>query len=261
MINPCQRLNPLLENIRNVNKEFGDVVPDFQVGRTTGVLYLSLKYHRLHPEYIYQRVERLGNMYTLRILLLMCDITEHQEPIREITKTCLINNITVLIAWTLEEAGFYLSTLKAYEHKPPDLIKERVDKDYGSMYRTSLTSIARINKTDVESLKLNIGSIADVAIAPQEQMQMIPGLGRIKVRRIKEAFEKPFRPTVSQPSNPVPPNHESIIQVINHDADVRNNPNRDMDERLSSKRRQPVRSPSPVWDIELDLNQSDAESN
>jgi len=37
----CQkRLNPLLDEIRNVLKEFGDIVPDFQVGRTTGVLFL-----------------------------------------------------------------------------------------------------------------------------------------------------------------------------------------------------------------------------
>lgn len=29
-----------------------------------------------------------------------------------------------------EEAGRYLETFKAYEHKPPDIIKERVDPDY-----------------------------------------------------------------------------------------------------------------------------------
>ena len=74
-------------------KEFGDIVPDFEVGRTTGVLYLrwfalyewvwwrmmltlfsSLKYHRLHPEYIHQRIEKLGHRYNLRILLIVCDI-------------------------------------------------------------------------------------------------------------------------------------------------------------------------------------------
>jgi DNA excision repair protein ERCC-1 len=102
-----------------VGKEFGDIVPDFQVGRTTCVLYLryvldsslcrlaeradSLKYHRLHPEYIHQRIERLGHSYSLRILLLLCDVvsamlsllidmeftagqSEHQDPIRELTK-------------------------------------------------------------------------------------------------------------------------------------------------------------------------------
>ena len=76
----------------------------------------SLRYHRLHPEYIHQRIERLGQSYNLRVLLLMCDIvrspllshvpppnysqSEHQEPIRELTKVCLLNNITVIVAWS-----------------------------------------------------------------------------------------------------------------------------------------------------------------
>ena len=34
----------------------------------------SLRYHRLHPEYIHQRIEKLGHSYNLRILLLMCDV-------------------------------------------------------------------------------------------------------------------------------------------------------------------------------------------
>lgn len=35
-----QRGNPVLECIRNVGKEYGDIVADYQVGRTTGVLFL-----------------------------------------------------------------------------------------------------------------------------------------------------------------------------------------------------------------------------
>lgn len=102
IINPCQRLNPIVECIRNVPKEFGDILPDYQVGKTTGVLFLrclhlpssstppaerilrfwdhSLRYHRLHPEYIHQRIERLGLSYNLRILLLMCDIVRPPYP-------------------------------------------------------------------------------------------------------------------------------------------------------------------------------------
>jgi len=125
-----QRLtNHVVECIRNVPKEFGD---DYQVGRTTGVLLLrflrltysshrgpsrSLRYHRLHPEYI-QRIECLGQAYNLHVLLPMRDImrrtrltlthpahplapqSEHQDPIRELTKICLLNNITVIVAWS-----------------------------------------------------------------------------------------------------------------------------------------------------------------
>lgn len=35
-----QRGNPILEHVRNVGKEYGDILADYQVGRTTGVLYL-----------------------------------------------------------------------------------------------------------------------------------------------------------------------------------------------------------------------------
>lgn len=51
----------------------------------------------------------------------------------------------------------YLATYKAFEHKPPDLIKERVDKEYGAMLRAALTSINKVNKTDVESLRTSFG--------------------------------------------------------------------------------------------------------
>jgi hypothetical protein len=68
--------------------------------------FYSLKYHRLHPEYIHTRVEKLGLSYNLRILLILCDIvrnylqlsrclirftlqSEHREPVRELTKVKL----------------------------------------------------------------------------------------------------------------------------------------------------------------------------
>lgn len=40
LISQMQRGNPVLECIRNVGKEFGEIVADYQVGRTTGVLFL-----------------------------------------------------------------------------------------------------------------------------------------------------------------------------------------------------------------------------
>ncbi|TDL21709.1 DNA repair protein rad10, partial [Rickenella mellea] len=181
VVNPCQRLNPVLECIRNVSKEFGDIIPDFQLGKTTCALFLSLKYHRLHPEYVHQRIQRLGHAYTLRILLLMCDISEHQDPIREITKTCLINNMTVIVAWTPEEAGMYLATYKAFEHKSPDVIKERVDRDYHAVLKAALTSINKVNSTDVETLRTSFGSFANIAKASPEELLKLPGFGQVKV--------------------------------------------------------------------------------
>lgn len=65
--------------------------------------------------------------------------------------------MTIVVAFNAEEAGYYLSTFKQFEHKPPDMISERVDKDYSSMLRSSLTSISKVNKTDVETLRTAFG--------------------------------------------------------------------------------------------------------
>ncbi|PCH43674.1 DNA repair protein rad10 [Wolfiporia cocos MD-104 SS10] len=275
IVNPCQRGNPILECIRNVGKEFGDIVADYQVGRTTGVLFLrqvcrfmqvlmdagihchvSLRYHRLHPEYIYQRIERLGHSYNLRVLLLMCDVSEHQDPIKELTKVCLINNITIMVAWNAEEAGYYLSTYKQFEHKPPDMIKERVDKDYHSMLRTALTSISKVNKTDVETLRTSFGSFTDIARATSDQLQNLPGFGQVKAKRIRDAFERPFRNNAISTLSPASWQVQSgIVQ-----ADKGKGKERDTSpSSATTAASDPVqprrpREPSPVWDIELDLN-------
>ncbi|KIJ40933.1 hypothetical protein M422DRAFT_32048 [Sphaerobolus stellatus SS14] len=263
IINSCQRLNPLLEAIRNVPKEFGDIIPDFQVGRTTGVLFLSLKYHRLHPEYIHARIEKLGRKYDLRILLLVCDVSEHQDPIRELTKTCLINEITVIVAWSNDEAAMYLTTFKKFEHKPPDMIKERVEKDYPAIFRSALTSIKSINKTDAETLRTHCGSFAGIATTAEQSLLELPGLGQLKVRRLREAFHKPFnshaptaldtfvKKTTKFPSTNVSGNHEDTVE----DPSV-TGPKPSSSSTDQPARNRPPRSPSPVWDIELDLNDS-----
>ncbi|KZT11045.1 DNA repair protein rad10, partial [Laetiporus sulphureus 93-53] len=262
IVNPCQRGNPILECVKNVGKEFGDILADYQVGRATGVLFLSLRYHRLHPEYIHQRIERLGHSYDLRVLLLMCDVSEHQDPIRELTKVCLINNITIMVAWSAEEAGYYLSTYKQFEHKPPDLIKERVDKDYHSVLRNTLTTISRVNKTDVETLRATFGSFAGIAGATSEQLQNLPGFGQVKVSRMQDAFGKPFlnKATTTLPSSFTQPTRAEPAVKDKGKGKERATDTEEAVVSGSTVTPRAPRAPSPVWDIELELNESPSTS-
>jgi hypothetical protein len=81
-----------------------------------------------------------------------------------------------------EEAGHYLTTLKHFEHKPPDMIKERVDKDYHSILRTALTSISKVNKTDVETLRTSFG-------VSRHTFRQIPS-ARTKEQRVLRTYPK-----------------------------------------------------------------------
>ncbi|KXN71965.1 excision repair cross-complementing rodent repair deficiency complementation group 1, partial [Conidiobolus coronatus NRRL 28638] len=99
------RGNPILSNVRAVPWEYKDIVPDYVVGKTTCVLYLSLKYHKLYPDYIFQRVQKLRSNYQLRIILCRVDIPDPDRYLLELTKLTMNANLTLLLSWNDEEAG------------------------------------------------------------------------------------------------------------------------------------------------------------
>lgn len=66
--------NPILKSITNVPWEFDDsIIPDYVVGTTAGILFLSLRYHTLNPDYIHNRLKELGKRFELRVLLVQVD--------------------------------------------------------------------------------------------------------------------------------------------------------------------------------------------
>lgn len=214
LVSTTQKGNPVLDHIRNVPWEFNTgLAPDYQVGRTSCALFLSLKYHRLHPEYVSARVQKLGRMYALRILLVLVDVDDHEKHLREIHAVCVANAVTVILAWSNEEAGRYLETFKAYENKPPDAIKAKVEDGYLARLTNFLTSVKGVNKTDVVNLASGVGvSGTDLAIskdcpdellspqplkniiqASQAELIAIPGFGETKANKLYAALRTPFR--------------------------------------------------------------------
>lgn len=43
LVNKRQQGNPVLKHIRNVRWQFGDIIPDYQLGLNTAALFLSLR--------------------------------------------------------------------------------------------------------------------------------------------------------------------------------------------------------------------------
>lgn len=64
-----QRGNPLLKFITGVAWEYDDILPDYEIGKTIGILFLSVRYYNTNPDYINNRLKELGKKYELRVLL------------------------------------------------------------------------------------------------------------------------------------------------------------------------------------------------
>lgn len=193
LVSPRQKGNPVLNNIKSVGWEYSDIPADFVLGTTTCALFLSLKYHRLHPEYVYGRIKALGGRYNLRILLTMVDIENHEAPLKELSKTSLINNVTLVLAWSSQEAGRYLELYKNFENAPATNIKGIQSTTYSDQLVDFVTVPRGINKTDAVSLVAAFGSIRTAMNAAPEEIAMIGGWGTKKIQRWCQTVREPFR--------------------------------------------------------------------
>ncbi|EKG19327.1 DNA repair protein rad10 [Macrophomina phaseolina MS6] len=195
LVSPRQKGNPILNSVRNVPWEYSDIPADYVLGATTCALFLSLKYHRLHPEYIYSRIRALAGKYNLRILLTMVDIDNHEEALKELSKTSLINNVTLILCWSAQEAGRYLELFKTYEHAAPTSIRAPQASNYSEKMVEFITTPRSINKTDAVSLVSNFGSLRTAINAQPEEVALVAGWGEKKVKKWCSTVREPFRIT------------------------------------------------------------------
>lgn len=193
LVSTRQKGNPILNYVKSLPWEYSDIPCDYVLGTTTCALFLSLKYHRLHPEYIYSRLRQLGKLYNLRILLTMVDINNHEEALKELSKTSMINNLTLILCWSAQEAGRYLELFKSYEHASPTSLRAHQAETYEESLIEFITTPRTINKTDATSLVGNFGSLRAAVNAEPEELAMVPGWGEKKVKAWCSAVREPFR--------------------------------------------------------------------
>ncbi|XP_017039290.1 DNA excision repair protein ERCC-1 [Drosophila ficusphila] len=193
LVHSKQRGNPILKSILNVPLEFrDDIVPDYVVGRTSCVLYLSLKYYNLNPDYICQRLKTLGKMYELRVLLVQVDTPEPHNALKSLTRISLLADLTMMLAWNAEEAGKIIETYKQFEKRPPDLIMERVESNPHQKLVAALTNIKPVNKTDAVTLLQTFGNLGNLITASEERLSQVMGLGPRKAKKLYKTLQEPF---------------------------------------------------------------------
>lgn len=193
LVNTRQKGNPVLNHIKSQPWEYSDKIEaDYVLGQTTCALFLSLKYHRLHPEYIYKRIKDLQGKYALRIVLALVDIPNHEEILKELSKTSLINNVTLILCWSAAEGARYLELFKSYEHAPPTGIMGVQARSYKDRVEEFVTTPRGVNKGDAVSLVGATGSVRNAVNAEGEVIVSLGGWGEKKVKAWTGAVREPF---------------------------------------------------------------------
>lgn len=192
LVNPKQRGNPLLKAIHNVTWEFSDIVPDYQMGQTSCALFLSLCYHNLNPDYIHERLKQLGNSYQLRVLLVLVDNKDPHHMLKNLTRICILADLTLILAWSFDEAGKIIETYKIYENKPADYIRERGESSTYLRLIQALITIKPINKSDAMALIDKFKTLEGILQASEHQIASLPGIGERKAKKLHSTLHAKF---------------------------------------------------------------------
>lgn len=123
----------------------------------------------------------------------MVDIPNHEDSLRELSKTSLVNGVTVVLCWSAAEAARYLELYKSYENASFGAIRGQQASSYGEKLVEFVTVPRSLNKSDAVALVSNFGSLRNAVNADAEQLAMLGGWGRTKVKRWTSAVEEPFR--------------------------------------------------------------------
>jgi DNA excision repair protein ERCC-1 len=123
----------------------------------------------------------------------MVDIPNHEDSLRELSKTSLVNNVTIILCWSAAEAARYLELYKSYEHANFAAIKGQQSSTYAEKLVEFVTIPRGINKADAVALACNFGSLKNAINADQEQIGLISGWGEKKIKKWCSVVEEPFR--------------------------------------------------------------------
>jgi DNA excision repair protein ERCC-1 len=196
-VNRCQTGNPLLKAVKNVSLEFKDgLLPDYVMGESSCMLFLSIRYHLLHGSYLEERLNRVRKEdvtnYRTKVILCYVDVEDNEVALKQINRLAVLSDFTLVLAWSWAEAARYLETFKAYENKSASLIKEKIEADFIPQVNDVLTSIRSINKTDVITLLTTFSTVQGIMNTSMEELALCPGLGEKKVQQLLETFQEPF---------------------------------------------------------------------
>lgn len=123
----------------------------------------------------------------------MVDIPNHEDSLRELSKTSMVNNVTVILCWSAAEAARYMELYKSYEHASFAAIRGQQAATYADRLVDFVTTPRSLNKSDAVALVANFGSLRAAVNAEPEQLAMLSGWGGVKVKRWCAAMDEPFR--------------------------------------------------------------------
>nr|PVC53973.1 DNA repair protein [Theileria orientalis] len=193
IVSPRQRKNPVLRFIKNVSYIEGDIASDFMISKDIGVLFLSLKYHRVNTKYITNRLESLVP-FRLRNLFLLCqvDVNDYDKLLLGLLTSTFGYGCKILLSWSARESAAVIEILKLNRYKGIESLNKKQIKTHNESVSNLLLNVKSVNNTDVNLICEKFNSLREILHFNPDTIQDIKGLGQKKLESLSAAFTNDF---------------------------------------------------------------------
>ncbi|GIX63865.1 ERCC1 nucleotide excision repair protein, putative [Babesia caballi] len=201
-----QRGNPLIRHLTRVTCVEGDTQYDYKVSEEIQVLFLSLKYHRMHRGYIAARMKQLRE-HRVRNPFIICqvDIAEPQNAIgkrpssrnvdshtAELTLATFSLGYRLLLSWSARESAAVLEILKLDGQKGLEFLQRKQEKPHIQTVREIIACVRSVNSTDAVAIANRCDTVKQLMHISADKLEGIHGLGQRKVKALISAFNDNF---------------------------------------------------------------------
>lgn len=171
--------------------EFSDELPcDFAIAKKVGVLFITLKFHRSHPEYLASRIKDFRGAYSTRILLLLVNAENYDRTISMLTVTAIANNLSLILAFHFEEASRWLMSMYASQENQLDDLKAVNETPY-EMAVDAINALGP-SKKEAESLLDHFSNVQSCIMASKEELANTGIINNNKIETFVQSVSAPF---------------------------------------------------------------------
>ncbi|KAK1349382.1 DNA excision repair protein ERCC-1 [Hamiltosporidium tvaerminnensis] len=183
-VNTNQKGNNILNFLSKSTFCFGENIKTDYETANASIIFLSLKFHCVKPEYIYKRIKT--STKNRKILLLHADTVNYELKIEELFQIADTNNFILIIAFSNEECARYIQAFDINEKRSLDILRKK-ETNQKEIYETFLCYFPKINKTDASKI---IGFDVNLNVFFNSKIENI--LGKNKSENIKNYLEMEF---------------------------------------------------------------------
>ncbi|ORD98478.1 ERCC1 [Hepatospora eriocheir] len=184
-VSSVQKGNVVISYLKQRNWQYDhNITCDYEINKTIGVLFLSLKYHVTKPEYVLKRLLKLNKSYRIKILMIHVDVPNYNSVIKPLYDH---QDVTIILCKNQEECVEYIKNFEKSNEGSSEILRNKE-----SSIERFLLDIPKVTQSEVNRIRSKYTNLISLMNSKETELTETFGVGKRKAKSILDIFNKKF---------------------------------------------------------------------